>query len=283
VLADGNEIASETMLNIGSESFSIPVDIGERIDVIYNGNGWGQYHNYSITDPSGNVIFSSDDWGSPADDPISVYGLNPCGEEPTCGFIEVTFYDAFCDGWYGGNMGVYSESGLEANIFFNPDFDEDGFADYQSFCSRKALVTIDEGEVDFLVSAPVSEPTQCGYAIKNVEGDVVIEETSTNEVPPSTLNFVICESNASNVVEATTLGESMSFFPNPVHTSAQLQGLDAHEVWEVTILNMDGKVVLQQRGLGDEQIDLSSLKAGVYAAHVKQNKLATQIHRFVKL
>ena len=55
-------------------------------------------------------------------------------------------------------MGVFSESGLEANIFFNPDFDGDGYADYQSFEERTVMVTVNEGEVDFLVSSPVVYP-----------------------------------------------------------------------------------------------------------------------------
>ena len=73
VLVDGNEVASETMLNIGGESFFIPVDNGDGIDVVYK--MVGQYHDYIIADNDGNVVFSSDDWGA-WDDP-SVYGLEP--------------------------------------------------------------------------------------------------------------------------------------------------------------------------------------------------------------
>ena len=193
------------MLSIGSESFSIPVDIGNRIDVVYNDNGWGQYHDYSITDNDGNVVFSSNEWGVPGDDPCNVYGLNPCDEDPTCGLIEITFNDDSGDGWYFGTLGVYSESGLEANIFFNPDFDGDGYADYQSFQTRSVVVTVDEGEVDFVVNAPIVYPTQCGYTVKNPEGDIVIEETNTTEVPPSNYDVEICASNTSNSDELLSL------------------------------------------------------------------------------
>ena len=127
VLVDGNEVASETMLNIGSESFFIPVDIGDRIDVVYNEDGWGQYHDYSIADSDGNVVFSSDDWGAPGDDPCSVYGLEPCEDMSSCGLMEVTFFDGDGYGWYAGGMAFYSDEGLESQIFFNPDFDGDGY------------------------------------------------------------------------------------------------------------------------------------------------------------
>ena len=174
VFADGTQIAAETMMTVGSESFAIPVDEGSRIDVIYNNAGWGAYHGYSVTDQNGTIVFSSSGtqtW-SGGEPPISVYGLNPCEEEPSCGLIEITFTDNSYDGWYGGNMGVFSESGLEANIFFNPDFDGDGYADYQSFEERTVMVTVNEGEVDFLVSSPVVYPTQCGYTVKNPAGEV---------------------------------------------------------------------------------------------------------------
>jgi uncharacterized surface protein with fasciclin (FAS1) repeats len=258
VFADETQIAAETMMTVGSESFSIPVDEGSRLDVIYNNAGWGEYHGYSVTDQNGTIVFSS------SGTPISVYGLNPCEEEPSCGLIEITFTDNSYDGWYGGNMGVFSESGLEANIFFNPDFDGDGYADYQGFSTRTVMVTVDEGEVDFLVSSPVVYPTQCGYTVKNPEGDIVIDESSTNETPPSTLNYVICESAASSVAEAESTDPSISIFPNPVSTTAQLQGLSANEAWEVDILNLQGKVVRQLNGAGNGVFDATELPSGVY-------------------
>ena len=276
VFANGNQIAAETMMTVGNESFSIPVDEGSRIDVVYNNAGWGQYHGYSVTDQNGTIVFSS------SGTPISVYGLNPCEEEPSCGLIEITFTDNSYDGWYGGNMGVFSESGLEANIFFNPDFDGDGYADYQGFSTRTVMVTVDEGEVDFLVSSPVVYPTQCGYTVKNPEGDIIIDETNTNEAPPSTLNYVICESTASSVTEAESTDRSISIFPNPVFTTAQLQGFRADDAWEVDILNLQGQVVHQQSGLGNGILDVSNIPAGIYAVQLKQSDSVVKVLRFLK-
>ncbi|MBO73940.1 MAG: hypothetical protein CMD33_01555 [Flavobacteriales bacterium] len=276
VFANGSQIAAETMMTVGSESFSIPVDEGSRIDVVYNNAGWGQYHGYSVTDQNGTIVFSS------SGTPISVYGLNPCEEEPSCGLIEITFTDNSYDGWYGGNMGVFSESGLEANIFFNPDFDGDGYADYQGFSTRTVMVTVEEGEVDFLVSSPVVYPTQCGYTVKNPEGDIIIDETNTNEAPPSTLNYVICESTASSVTEAESTDRSISIFPNPVFTTAQLQGFRADDAWEVDILNLQGQVVHQQSGVGNGNLDVSNIPDGIYAVQLKQSDSDTQVLRFLK-
>ena len=271
VFADGTQIAAETMMTVGSESFAIPVDEGSRIDVIYNNAGWGAYHGYSVTDQNGTIVFSSSGtqtW-SVGEPPISVYGLNPCEEEPSCGLIEITFTDNSYDGWYGGNMGVFSESGLEANIYFNPDFDGDGYADYQSFETRTVMVTVDEGEVDFVVNAPVVFPTQCGYTVKNPEGDTVIDETSPNESPSSTLNYVICESTASDIAEEVVAGASISLFPNPVSSTSQLQGFRVDEAWEVQVFSLLGKLVHSQSGVGNGLLNVADLPSGLYTVLVR--------------
>ncbi len=283
VFADGTQITDETMMTVGSESFSIPVDEGSRIDVVYNDLGWGEYHGYSVIDQNGTIVFSSagtQTWNG-GEPPISVYGLNPCEEEPSCGLIEITFTDNSYDGWYGGNMGVFSESGLEANIFFNPDFDGDGYADYQSFETRTVMVTVDEGEVDFVVNAPVVFPTQCGYTVKNPEGDTVIDETNTNESPSSTLNYVICETTASQIGEEEVSNTPITLYPNPVEDVTQLQGLDANEAWEVQILSVDGQVVHRQRGVGNATLEVATLPNGLYTVHL-QSDTRRRALRFVK-
>lgn len=266
VFSNGTLIASETMTTGTTESFSVPVDNGSRIDVIYNNQGgsWSGNHGFEVEDQFGTVIYSS--YASP---PISIYGLNPCEESATCGLIEVTFTDGSYDGWYGGNMGVFSESGLEANIFFNPDFDGDGYADYQSFEERTVMVTVNEGEVDFLVSSPVVYPTQCGYTVKNPAGEVVIDETSTSEAPPNTLNFVICESTASDIAEEVVAGASISLFPNPVSSTSQLQGFRVDEAWEVQVFSLLGKLVHSQSGVGNGLLNVADLPSGLYTVLVR--------------
>ena len=282
VFANGIEVASETMLTIGSESFSIPVDAGSRLDVMYNDGGWGQFHDYSITDNDGNVVFSSDDWGVPGEDPCNVYGLNPCDEDPTCGLIEITFTDDSGDGWYFGTLGVYSESGLEANIFFNPDFDGDGYADYIGFSTRTAVVTVDEGEVDFVVSAPIIYPTQCGYTVKNPEGNIVIEETNTTEAPLSNYDVEICASNTSNSDELTILAPSIAVFPNPVSSFLNIEGIGTAKKWHATIFNAEGKMVHQEECTGSEAIDVTRLRAGLYTLKLDAFGGSSKSTRFVK-
>lgn len=279
VFSDGTLLASETMTTGTTESFSVPVNNGSRIDVIYNDAGgfWSGNHGFEVENQFGSVIYTS--FASP---PVSIYGLNPCEEEPTCGLIEVTFTDGSQDGWYGGNMAVYSESGLEANIFFNPDFNGDGFADYDGFQSRPVMVTVDEGELDFVVTPAVSFPNQTGYLVKNTSGEIVIDETNTTSTPPSTFNFEICESTASNVVEEAFEANALSLFPNPVGTAAQIKGLPNDETWEAHVYSVNGKIVHRQRGVGNEAINVGTLPTGLYNLQIRVTGNSYEAIRFVK-
>jgi uncharacterized surface protein with fasciclin (FAS1) repeats/plastocyanin len=279
VFSDGTLLASETLTTSASESFSVPVNNGSRIDVIYSSAGgfWSGNHGFEVEDQFGAVIYSS--FAYP---PVSIYGLNPCEEGPTCGIIEVTFTDGSQDGWYGGNMAVYSESGLEANIFFNPDFNGDGFADYDGFQSRPVMVTVDEGEIDFVVTPSVTFPSQTGYTVKNTSGNIVIDETSTNEAPPSTLNFEICESTSSNVIESEIVADMFSLFPNPVGISAQIKGLEPNETWEAVVCSAEGKVSHQQTGTWNEAIRVETLAPGLYTLQLRVSGGGYQAIRFLK-
>lgn len=279
VFSDGTILASETLTTSASESFSVPVNNGSRIDVIYSSAGGflSGNHGFEVEDQFGAVIYSS--FAYP---PVSIYGLNPCEEGPTCGIIEVTFTDGSQDGWYGGNMAVYSESGLEANIFFNPDFNGDGFADYDGFQSRPVMVTVDEGEIDFVVTPAVSFPNQTGYLVKNTSGEIVIDETSTTAAPPSTSNFEICESTASDIGETAFATNALSLFPNPVGTAAQIKGLASNETWEAIVSGANGKVVHQQRGVGNEAINVGTLPAGLYNLQLRAIGKSYETIRFVK-
>lgn len=196
VLSNGSLIASETKTTNAPESFMIPVDEGSRIDVIYIPGGTPGYHGFEVVDETGVSIYSSSgsvDWNGLSTEPMSIYGLNPCEAAPTCGLIEIQFLDDSQDGWYGGSLDVYSESGLEANIFFNPDFDGDGYADYQGFMERRVLVTVDEGEVDFIVTQPVVFSEYCGYIVRNEAGEILVDQNIEYEAPDDTEGVVVCE------------------------------------------------------------------------------------------
>ena len=179
-------------------------------------------------------------------------------------------------------MAVYSESGLEANIFFNPDFNGDGFADYIGFQSRPVMVTVDEGEIDFVVTPAVSFPNQTGYLVKNTSGEIVIDETSTSEVPPSNYDVEICASNTSNSDELTIPAPPIAVFPNPVASLLSIKGIGTGEKWQAAIFNAEGKMVHHEECMDSEAIDVTRLRAGLYTLKLDAFGGSSKSARFVK-
>ena len=216
ILSDGELIASETKTTDAPESFMIPVDEGSRVDIIYIPGGTPGYHGFEVVDETGNVVYSAQgtvNWNGVSTLPMSVYGLNPCAEAPSCGLVEIQFLDDSQDGWFGGGMAVHSTAGLEANIFFNPDFDGDGYADYQGFNDRRVLVTVDAGEVDFVVNQPLVFAEYCGYIVRNADGDILVDQNIDFETPDSVTGVIVCEAQqevncnaAFEVTQSTTPG-----------------------------------------------------------------------------
>jgi hypothetical protein len=118
--------------------------------------------------------------------------------------------------------------------------------------------------------------------VKNTSGNIVIDETNTTSTPPSTFNLEICESTASNVVETAIASNALSLFPNPVGTTAQIKGLASNETWQAIVYGANGKVVLQQRGVGNEAVNVGTLPAGLYNLQLLVTGKSYEAIRFVK-
>lgn len=284
VFADGEEIAAESMASNGIESFSVPVDTGSRMDVVYFDGGNGILHGYSILDNNGQELFSTSGFDpnmAEVQSPMSVYGLEPCEDMSSCGLMEVTFFDGDGYGWYAGGMAFYSDEGLESQIFFNPDFDGDGYYDYDGFSSRTAMVNLWEGEVDFVVIMPVAYPDQCGYQVKNPEGDLVVEDNVLGQLPGNALNVVVCEPETSSTGH---LGaeRSIRLHPNPTATSFQLQGFNGQESWKAQLFGLDGKRILEWSGVGAEPVSVEVLPSGLYHLIVQFDEGEAQGFRLMK-
>jgi len=281
VFADGNLIASETKTTNEPESFSIPVDENTRLDFVFIFGGETGAYGYDVVNGSGDLLFSSAgsvNFNGLTTPPRSVYGLKPCGEAPSCGLVEIAFTDQSNDGWYGGNLAVYSGTELEANVFFNPDFDGDGFADYLPFSERRVLVAVEEGEVNFVVNSPVVFAELCGYVVRDPEGNVVVDETGTSEAPPSTYGVEICATSPVDDAE----GVSLNLFPNPVEDLAQIAGLQPTDNWEIEVRSIDGKVVHRQRGTGPTALHLAHLQAGFYTLRLSRPNALDATLKFIK-
>ena len=276
VFADGEEIAAETMTSNGTESFSIPVDAGSRMDVVYNDGGADIYHGFSVFDASGQELFSS------AQPPVSIYGLFPCEERESCGLLDITFFDDFGEGWYGGGMIVYSEEGVQATIQFNPDFDGDGYLDYQPFSSRKAVTPAYLGEMDFVVASPLIYADQCSYTVQNPEGEMVVNQLISNQAPISSYDVELCQEPPVSFLGGNVDVNELTIAPNPAKSRIHLQGVPSDQPWTWSVFGTEGKLLMTRIGMGSQNVVLDELKPGLYIAQIQFEGMASQRLRFVK-
>ena len=276
VYADGEEIATETMTSNGAESFSVPVDAGSRIDVVYNDVGFDNDHGFSVFDASGQEVFSS------AQPPMSVYGLVPCDEGESCGLLEITFVDDFGYGWYGGEMIVYSEEGVQANIQFNPDFDGDGYWDDRPFSSKKVVTPAYPGEMDFVVVSPLVYAEQCSYTVHNPDGEMVVNQLISNQAPISSYDVELCQEAPASFLGENVGVNELTIAPNPAKSRIHLQGVPPDQTWTWSVLGTDGKLLMTRIGMGSQNVVLDELKPGLYIAQIQFEGMASQRLRFVK-
>ncbi|SEJ74321.1 Por secretion system C-terminal sorting domain-containing protein [Dyadobacter sp. SG02] len=64
-------------------------------------------------------------------------------------------------------------------------------------------------------------------------------------------------------------GAGVILYPNPVSTSLFIKNLPAEKVSRIVVLNLDGRMVIDQRGMPARGIDVSRLPAGAYIVDIK--------------
>jgi len=266
VFSNNTLIASETKTSTANEFFTIPVDLNAKIDVLYTGSGnASNYHDYVIYDESNTIIFNNISNNSPTP---NVYGLRPCGTEYSCGLVEIVFFDGDTDdGWYGGGIDVLSDDGLIANIYFNPDFDNDGFYDYIPFSEKSIFVQIEPEEIDFIVSQPLVENNSCGYTVVDDSGQIIIDQNNSNFPPMSMFDIVFCYST--NLENENMDLNPIEISPNPIdREEIYLHGIKQDEKWELQLIDFKGQIVFNESGSGERIINSVHTAPGIYLCRI---------------
>jgi uncharacterized surface protein with fasciclin (FAS1) repeats/plastocyanin len=258
IVVDGEAIASQTLEGSTSDAYSFAVDQGSMVDIIYvpNGGGWGD--GYELVDAEGTVVWASEVGGA-SGGPTSIYGLEPCSEEPSCGYVEVTLYDSYGDGWDYGSMTVFS--GGEQILTFGGW----GAGGEIGFEEATAIVAVENNEdLDFLYNASVF-PEENGYTVVGPDGTLLVDQNVPGQAPESAFNVVVCEV-ISNVEGVERPG--VQVYPNPSDGWVRINGLPTGETWIVSLTDATGRLVSTWAGAGNEALDLTSFQAGTYVISV---------------
>ena len=182
----------------GMSSYSFAVNDGDVVDFIFNRDGsTGMGKAYEILNGQNEILFSSasdvfvaGEWTSA---PASVFGLRPCNEESTCGYAELRLIDESQEGWMGGTFAISSESQPDILIDFSFEYTQHLQSTINSSYTFRAFAPVAVGEVGFeIVNAPYQNAELCGYSVLDVNGQVVVDQTSDTQEPQSVDGIEIC-------------------------------------------------------------------------------------------
>ena len=271
IAIDGEVIASQTLEGNNYDSYSFAVDEGSMVDIIYipDGGSWG--NGFEVVDAEGTTVWASEVGGA-SGDPTSIYGLEPCAEEPTCGYVEVTLYDTYGDGWDYGSLSVFS--GGEQILTFGGWGAEGEFL----FEEATAIVAVENNEdLDFLYNASVF-PLENGYTVTGPDGVLLVDQNVEGEAPESVFNVVACEviSSAEGMDRF-----SVQVYPNPSDGWIQIGGLLTGEPWSASLTDATGRLVATWEGAGNEALDLTSYQSGTYVIAISRAGVPQAPHKLM--
>ena len=267
--ASTNEVALDTNGDyfpdvLGMSTFAFAVDDGDVIDFVFDYNYPGGYQaGYVVKDQNGDELFSS--FSTNQDDPASVFGLQVCGAEPTCGLIEIEFIDQAQEGWIGGSMLVQQSDGPSTAINFG-DFTY--FESIYPFYQFRAFVPVNAGELDFFVGAPFYFGEYCGYRVYSPQGQLLVNDVNDFAPPANALDVAVCGGIPSSVEGMEDGPLVLSVYPNPARDRVFLEGIAPGKAWTAALVGLDGRTMARFNGVGASPIDLPLLAAGLYTLNV---------------
>jgi uncharacterized surface protein with fasciclin (FAS1) repeats/plastocyanin len=246
IFVNGVLFASETLFEDNIELFNMAVNNGDQIDLLFSGN----YGGYQVVNENGEVIYSA-----LGNEPLSVFGLKPCGTQQTCGYFSMQFLDETQEGWFGGSVSVNSDAGPLTTI---------NFYNWSPFPDRTFSIPAVSGEIDFIVSPPFLEPTYTGYRVRDANNAIVVDQSDNTSIPTSAYDIMVCEPDISPVSDLTSDAFNLDVHPNPSNGLVFIEGFNLQQAWSAQLVSMDGKQVKTFNGVGPASLSFPEVSEGVY-------------------
>ncbi|MFT4526794.1 MAG: putative surface protein with fasciclin (FAS1) repeats/plastocyanin [Granulosicoccus sp.] len=253
LVVNGDVITAETVNGGFLSSFSFPVDFGSVVDIVYLPDGSSNGESISVTDISGQVIAQSSGEG--------LFGLEPCEEQPTCGELELTLY-----GFNGSGF-----DGAYINIFKDGNF----FTSIQAWFYGEQLtvpIEIDSTESISLVyyQQGFGSDEFHGYVLRDSEGNVIVDQNESGQVPESVYDIVVCEYQAPSGIKTEEQELDISVYPNPSSGEFKLTGQIPISKCNIVVTDSQGREV-RTEPLNQQSFNLNDLSDGLYGIALQTN------------
>ena len=233
-----------------SFSYEFGVDVGDVLNAVFYSFGGGYLPGYMIYNGEGVLLVQEQ--GTFNNDPVSTFGLHAC-EDPyfeTCGTVTVAFEDSYGDGWDIGALLVIVDDVLTYELTM-----PNGQGPHE------VELQVNEGAVLDFVYQSSYFPQENGYMVYGVDGEVLVDENSTDQTPANALNVIPCPAT-SEVISIEM--PSWKIIPNPTRDGrVQFVG-DASQIGIATFRDVQGREVHQAALQVGTWCDIDHLKAGMY-------------------
>ena len=111
-------------------------------------------------------------------------------------------------------------------------------------------------------------------------GTVDVVATANDASGITGMTTITISNQTVGINEANGLLSGVEIYPNPVQNELFIE-LNENQITQINIIDLSGKILLSQKQINGNSIDVSSLSQGVYAIQISTKKgMATS--RFVK-
>ena len=136
----------------------------------------------------------------------------------------------YYDGWWNNSLDVYKNDVLYLPIPFYLGYEQTTF------------IQADNGDVfDFIYNGGQSfEPAYEGYTIYGPDGSVLVNQEISGQIPESTLDVVVCESQSG--IESLAANQ-VKVFPNPTNGILEINAPNSFNGAIIQLIDIEGKIV----------------------------------------
>jgi len=261
VEVDGEIISVETGPAGNYSTFEFGVDDGDIVNLYYLGYGSVSYEeSYVVMDANNQEIAASGQSGLP----VNSMGLIACPETPSCGYLEVVMSSEINDGWWNNSLDIYKNDDLYLSIPFY-------YGDEQT----TLIPANSSDEIDFIyIGGQSFEPQYEGYVVYGPDGDVLVDQNISGQIPQTVSDVVVCQNNSglTEGIEET----SVKFYPNPATNYIKIE---ADSFWlgsDILLTDVQGKEIKTWKSWNGLELDLSNIPSGLYLIELNSTDQKTQ-------
>ena len=233
----------------GPETFQIPVDSNDIVNLTYNGGSWENEDSYE-------VYYNDDVLFQPAnnDGPSSSYGLIACPSDEVCGAYSLI-------------LSTYFISGSPAlNIEINNSLEYTTSWPTGSFSNEPFSFLVNSADEINLVYQPDSTgiASYVGYSLIDDLGNTIINEFAQDSLGPNSTYGILACQEYSALDEFERLIEPI-IYPNPANAFLHIESKE--KINTIIITNLLGQKVLETSGK-NTSIDVSQLPSNNYIIEI---------------